>query len=228
VQSGVGDDRSHRWVRDRRSHVGPPQHWRQHDRTYPYDIRFCTGETPAVAPAVFGSIGFGTTATEAWCPQYATEDTALELYAVTGVWPQFFRPPYGDYSTATGIGLSTDPSTALLKQVVTSLATVAPTLGFSNAPSFMPLVAWTVDVHRLSEPCAASSAVISTAAEAVQNGGILLLHDDNQLTVGAIPLIVNAEAAQGLRPGKLATTLVGVNGPYGGTQPPYFVTAVAP
>ena len=61
----------------------------------------------------------------------------------------------------------------------------------------------------------------------MQNGGVLLLHDDNQNTVDSIPQIVNALAAKGLLPGKLATTTVPQFGPWS-PLPPYYVTAVAP
>jgi peptidoglycan/xylan/chitin deacetylase (PgdA/CDA1 family) len=201
------------------------------DFTNPYDNLLClAGETPAVtpSPSEFRTIGFGSAATPALCPLYEVEDTALEIYAVTGAWPQFFRPPYGDYSTTTGTGRSTDPSTALLKQVLTSLATVAPPLGFATPPTSMPLVAWTAD-PAAATPTPTTAAAFATAAEnQVQDGGIILMHDDNQMVVDAIPLIIDAEAANGLLPGKLATTQIGVPGPYGGTQPQYYVNAVKP
>lgn len=187
------------------------------DTVNPYDNIPCGTETATITPT-FTTLGTIT----GLCPQYEVEDTALEIHTVTGVWPQFFRPPYGDYS---GSGVAPLSGTfALLNTAAADLtANSAAPVGYS-----MALTAWTVDSTDSATPAPASSTEIATANETVQNGGILLMHDDNQLTVGAISLTINAEAAKGLLPGRLATTTTGVPGPFGSPQPDYYVNAIAP
>jgi peptidoglycan/xylan/chitin deacetylase (PgdA/CDA1 family) len=190
------------------------------DTVNTYDNIPCGTETATITPT-FTTLGKLT----GLCPQYEIEDTAMEIHAVTGVWPQFFRPPYGDYSGNGNILAGPLSGTfALLNTAAADLtAKFGAPVGYSIA-----LTSWSVDSTDSSSPAPASSAAIAIANETVQNGGILLMHDDNQLTVGAISLTINAEAAKGLLPGKLATTTTGVGGPFGSPQPDYYVNAIAP
>jgi hypothetical protein len=83
-----------------------------------------------------------------------------------------------------------------------------------------------VDSTDSNSPAPTLAAIVAASAT-VQNGGVLLMHDDNQNTVDSIPQIVNALAAKGLLPGRLATTTAPQFGPWN-PLPPYYVTAVAP
>ena len=209
------------------------------DTVNPFDTIPCTGETATTTP-VFGSFfgGIPLTKISGLCPQYEIEDTALLIHQTTGVWPQWFRPPFGDYGPGTGPSANnqTNPqnTTTLLSQVTTDLAKVAPT--GSNPPATMSITAWSTDSldwcdRTDTSTCLAghwgTAAAVAANAEAVPSGGIILMHDAQQTTADAIPLIVNAEAAKGLLPGKLATTTIAQAGPWV-PLPPYFVAATAP
>ena len=209
------------------------------DTVNPFDTISCTGETATTTP-VFGSFRPSIFAQpiSGLCPQYEIEDTALLIHQWTGVWPQWFRPPFGDYGPATGPSANGQTNTqntgALLSQVTTDLAKVAPP--GTNPPATMSITAWSTDsldwcTANDNSTCLpgkwGTAAAVAANAEAVPSGGIILMHDAQQTTVDAIPLIVNAEAAKGLLPGKLATTTIAQAGPWI-PLPPYFVAATAP
>jgi peptidoglycan-N-acetylglucosamine deacetylase len=206
------------------------------DTVNPFDTIPCTGETATTTP-VFGTFKSGLTTITGLCPQYEIEDTALVIHEWTGVWPQWFRPPYGDYGPATGPSsngqTNTQNTATLLSQVTTDLAKVAPG---ANSPATMSVTAWSTDsldwcIANDTSTCLprkwGTAAAVAANAEAVPSGGIILMHDAQQTTVDAIPLIVNAEAAKGLLPGKLATTTIAQAGPWV-PLPPYYVAATAP
>ena len=198
------------------------------DTVNPFDGMPCvTGQTATVTPTLstWRASVFSPSIT-GLCPQFEIEDTAYMIHSVTGVWPQFFRPPFGDYGPATGPsanGQTNTQNTTNLLNTVTSDLTAK-----SGAPAgySMALTAWSVDSTDSASPAPTLGAIVA-AATTVQNGGVLLMHDDNQNTVASIPQIVNALAAKGLLPGKLATTTVPQFGPWT-PLPPYYVTAVAP
>ena len=206
------------------------------DTVNPFDTIPCTGETATTTP-VFGTFRSGVSNISGLCPQYEIEDTALLIHEYTGVWPQWFRPPYGDYGPGTGPSANgqtnTQNTVTLLSQVTTDLANVAPG---TNPPATMSITAWSTDsldwcTANDASTCLpgkwGTAAAVAANAEAVPSGGIILMHDAQQTTVDAIPLIVNAEAAKGLLPGKLATTTIAQAGPWV-PLPPYFVAATAP
>ena len=108
------------------------------------------------------------------------------IHSVTGVWPQFFRPPFGDYGPATGPSANgqtnTQNTTTLLNTVTSDLtAKYGAPAGYS-----MALTAWSVDSTDSASPAPTLAAIVAAAAT-VQNGGVLLMHDDNQNTVDSIP-----------------------------------------
>jgi peptidoglycan/xylan/chitin deacetylase (PgdA/CDA1 family) len=99
------------------------------------------------------------------------------LTDLTGSRPTLFRPPYGD----------TDATVA---------ATIAG-LGLTE-------VLWTVDTR---DWAGVGADGITEAAAAVEPGGIVLMHDGGYAaTVEAVPRILAALTARGLRPGLLETS----------------------
>ncbi len=92
------------------------------------------------------------------------------LAGITGTRPRLFRPPYGDTN-----------------------ASVAATI----AGHGLTEVLWTVDTR---DWAGASAGEIAAAAAAVEPGGIILMHDGGYAsTVAAVPRILAALAARGLR-----------------------------
>jgi peptidoglycan/xylan/chitin deacetylase (PgdA/CDA1 family) len=95
------------------------------------------------------------------------------LRQINGRAPLLFRPPYGE----TDAGVSAAAARLGLREVL-----------------------WTVDTR---DWAGASTAEIVAAAETVQPGGIVLMHDGYRTTVEAVPRIVRALAERGLRPGRI-------------------------
>jgi peptidoglycan/xylan/chitin deacetylase (PgdA/CDA1 family) len=93
------------------------------------------------------------------------------LTRLTGIRPDLFRPPYGD----------TDAS------VVRTLAA-----------HDLTEVLWSVDTRDWAG-CTADEIV--AAAGEVQPGGVVLMHEGRPATVEAVPRILAALTARGLRPG---------------------------
>jgi endo-1,4-beta-xylanase len=87
--------------------------------------------------------------------------------------PRLFRPPYGE----------TDER----------LASAAAGLG-------LMLVTWDVDTEDWN---GATTEAILAAAERLEDGGVLLMHDGYEATIAAIPLIVAGFARRGLLPGTI-------------------------
>jgi peptidoglycan/xylan/chitin deacetylase (PgdA/CDA1 family) len=95
------------------------------------------------------------------------------LADLTGDRPSLFRPPYGDTDAA-----------------------VAETI----AGHGLTEVLWTVDTR---DWAGAPAGEIVAAAERVEPGGIVLMHEGRPATVAAVPRVLAALAARGLRPGPL-------------------------
>lgn len=103
-------------------------------------------------------------------------DTQQVVASLTGTAPTLFRPPYGE----------TDPQ-------VRAAATAA---GLTE-------VLWTVDTRDWAR---IDADAVVRAAETVEPEGILLMHDGAGLaTVEALPRVLRALAARGLRPGPVPT-----------------------
>ncbi|MGI5238300.1 polysaccharide deacetylase family protein [Dactylosporangium sp. CA-139066] len=111
-------------------------------------------------------------------PEQEAEDelrrTARVLRRITGAAPRLFRPPYGD----------TNPAVRAL----------ARRLGLTE-------VLWDVDTR---DWAGAGPDDIVAAAEALQDGQILLMHDGYAATLEAVPRIVAALRARGLQPGMIS------------------------
>ncbi len=212
------------------------------DTVNPYDTLSCPTQETATTTPVFHTytvvINGRPVVTSGVCPQFEIEDTALMIHQATGVWPAFFRPPFGDYGPYTYAGqpaLNNIANTpALLSAVATDLVKVAP--AGSNPPAAaMPITAWSTDsldwCTSSDSTCLTgkwgTAAAVAANAEQVPAGGIILMHDAQQVTVDAIPLMVKALASKGLLPGKLASTTIEQQGPWV-PLPPYYVAAVAP
>ncbi|WP_328455887.1 polysaccharide deacetylase family protein [Amycolatopsis sp. NBC_00438] len=96
------------------------------------------------------------------------------LAGITGTRPALFRPPYGDTDAAVAATLAGHGLTEVL---------------------------WTVDTR---DWAGAAADEITAAASAVQPGGIILMHDGGYAsTVAAVPRILAALSARGLRAGRL-------------------------
>lgn len=93
------------------------------------------------------------------------------LVSLTGVRPALFRPPYGDTDDAVRATAAGHGLTEVL---------------------------WTVDTRDWD---GASADEIVAAADRVEPGGVVLLHEGRPATVAAVPRILAALAARGLRPG---------------------------
>lgn len=92
------------------------------------------------------------------------------LTRLTGTRPILFRPPYGDTDAALVHALAGHRLTQVL---------------------------WSVDTR---DWAGASTDEIAVAAAAVQPGGVVLMHEGRPATVQAVPRILAALAARGLRP----------------------------
>jgi peptidoglycan/xylan/chitin deacetylase (PgdA/CDA1 family) len=96
------------------------------------------------------------------------------LTGLTGTRPTLFRPPYGDTDAAVAATIAAHGLTEVL---------------------------WTVDTR---DWAGATADEITAAAARVRPGGIVLMHDGGHAsTVAAVPRILAALAARGLRPGRL-------------------------
>jgi peptidoglycan/xylan/chitin deacetylase (PgdA/CDA1 family) len=101
--------------------------------------------------------------------QFTTTSHMLEH--ITGIYPTFFRPPYGAYSQ--------------------------PTLQYANEHG-MSVFLWNDDPQDWARP--GVQTIVYRALSEASNGGIILLHDgggDRSQTVAALPLIIDALRARG-------------------------------
>lgn len=107
--------------------------------------------------------------------------TIDQIKAATGYTPTLFRPPYGD----------TNPT----------IRTIAAQNGLTE-------VLWTVDPDDWQ-----ADATIATTLKAVANmkaGDVILMHDANEASVQAVPLIAKMLAAKDLCPGRIVASNVPV------------------
>ena len=102
--------------------------------------------------------------------------TQSAIQAAGGGLPALFRPPYGEKDA--------------------TLESIAADLG-------MAVVMWAVDVEDWN---GATTEAIVAAAERLQDGDIILMHDGYPATNAAIPQIVANLARRGLRPGMIDPT----------------------
>ncbi|WIX99585.1 polysaccharide deacetylase family protein [Amycolatopsis mongoliensis] len=93
------------------------------------------------------------------------------LVSLTGARPVLFRPPYGDTDDAVRATAAGHGLTEVL---------------------------WTVDTR---DWAGAATDEIVAAADRVEPGGVVLMHEGRPETVAAVPRILSALAARGLRPG---------------------------
>lgn len=100
--------------------------------------------------------------------------TQNAIQQATGVTPNLFRPPYGETNS--------------------TLRSVESQYGLTE-------VIWDVDSRDWN---GASTAQIVQAARSLQNGGVILMHDNYQTTINAIPQIANDLAARGLCAGMIS------------------------
>ncbi|MET7423418.1 polysaccharide deacetylase family protein [Dactylosporangium sp. NPDC005555] len=100
--------------------------------------------------------------------------TQRALQDATGGTPTLFRPPYGDTDAVVGA--------------------VAARLGLTE-------VLWDADSR---DWAGAGTEEIVAAASALRAGDVLLMHDGHRATVDAVPRIVEALAARGLRTGMIS------------------------
>ncbi|GAB7051579.1 polysaccharide deacetylase family protein [Catenuloplanes indicus] len=117
--------------------------------------------------------------------------TQTAIAQATGVTPRLFRPPYGETNG--------------------TLQSVEAQLGLRE-------IIWTVDSQDWNN---ASTAQIVAAANSLQPGGIILMHDAYQTTINAVPQIVANLAARGLCPGMISPSTGRAVAPdgNGGTDP---------
>jgi endo-1,4-beta-xylanase len=122
-----------------------------------------------------------------WSHQHMTSLTSAQMQSelsrtqqvvqqYAGTAPKIFRPPYGETNT--------------------TLNSAASSLGLKT-------VTWTVDSKDWN---GASTAAIVSAANSLQNGGIILMHDGYQTTIQAIPQIVSNLSARGLCAGTISAS----------------------
>jgi peptidoglycan/xylan/chitin deacetylase (PgdA/CDA1 family) len=121
-------------------------------------------------------------------------DTQRVLRRITGNRPTLFRPPFGE----TNDQVRADATRLRLLEVL-----------------------WTVDSR---DWAGATTAEIVAAADTLQPGGIILMHDWAQPSVDAVPQIVSNLRKRGLCPGKIAFTPRKI--PYGDIF--FHAVAVAP
>ncbi|WP_033337600.1 polysaccharide deacetylase family protein [Catenuloplanes japonicus] len=102
--------------------------------------------------------------------------TQSAIQQATGVTPRLFRPPYGETNG--------------------TVQSVEAQLGLRE-------VIWSVDSQDWN---GASTAQIVNAANSLQAGGVILMHDAYQTTISAVPQIVSNLAGRGLCPGMISPT----------------------
>ncbi|MDR7275039.1 polysaccharide deacetylase family protein [Catenuloplanes atrovinosus] len=122
--------------------------------------------------------------------QQELSSTQSAIQQATGVTPRLFRPPYGETNA--------------------TLQSVASQLGLRE-------VIWTVDSQDWN---GASTAQIVSAANSLQSGGVILMHDAYQNTINAVPQIVSNLAARGLCPGMISPSTGRAVAPDGGGSNP--------
>ncbi|WP_035735896.1 polysaccharide deacetylase family protein [Glycomyces arizonensis] len=120
--------------------------------------------------------------------------TQQAVQQAIGTAPNLFRPPYGE-------------TNATLRSV--------------EAQYGLTEVIWDVDSR---DWAGASTAQIVQAARGLQNGGVILMHDNYQTTIDAVPQIVADLASRGLCPGMISPATGRAVAPDGGgnnqTDPP--------
>lgn len=105
------------------------------------------------------------------CWQLST--TSVDIQHITGVWPAFFRPPYGEYNV--------------------NVLNAARQMN-------MTVVNWSVDPKDWSLP--GVNAIVNRVVSQTQNGSIILMHDgggDRSQTVAALPLIITQLKQRGFQ-----------------------------
>lgn len=118
--------------------------------------------------------------------------TQQAIQSATGAAPKLFRPPYGE-------------TNATLKSI--------------ESQNGLTEVLWNVDSQDWN---GATTAQIVTAAGRLQNGDVILMHDQYQTTLQAIPQIAQNLKSRGLCPGMISTSTGRAVAPDGGgtTTPP--------
>lgn len=117
--------------------------------------------------------------------------TQQAIQSATGTAPKLFRPPYGETNST-------------LKSV--------------EAQNGLTEVTWSVDSQDWN---GASTAQIVSAVGRMQNGDVILMHDQYQTTLQAIPQIAQNLKSRGLCPGMISTSTARAVAPDGGsTNPP--------
>ncbi len=116
--------------------------------------------------------------------------TQQAIQSATGTAPKLFRPPYGE-------------TNATLKSV--------------EAQNGLTEVLWSVDSQDWN---GASTAQIVAAVGRMQNGDVILMHDQYQTTLQAIPQIAQNLRSRNLCPGMISTSTGRAVAPDGGTTPP--------
>lgn len=126
--------------------------------------------------------------------QMSTEITRTQqaIQSATGAAPKLFRPPYGE-------------TNATLKSI--------------ESQNGLTEVLWNVDSQDWN---GATTAQIVAAAGRLQNGDVILMHDQYQTTLQAIPQIAQNLKSRGLCPGMISTSTGRAVAPDGGgtTTPP--------
>ena len=112
--------------------------------------------------------------------------TQQAIQAATGSAPKLFRPPYGE-------------TNATLKSV--------------EAQNGLTEVIWNVDSQDWN---GASTAQIVSAAGRMQNGDVILMHDQYQTTIQALPQIAQNLKSRGLCPGMISPSTGRAVAPDGG------------
>lgn len=118
--------------------------------------------------------------------------TQQAIQSATGAAPKLFRPPYGE-------------TNATLKSI--------------ESQNSLTEVLWNVDSQDWN---GATTAQIVAAAGRLQNGDVILMHDQYQTTLQAIPQIAQNLKSRGLCPGMISTSTGRAVAPDGGgtTTPP--------
>jgi len=116
--------------------------------------------------------------------------TQQAIQTATGSAPKLFRPPYGE-------------TNATLKSIETQ--------------NGLTEVLWNVDSQDWN---GATTAQIVAAAGRLQNGDVILMHDQYQTTLQAIPQIAQNLKSRGLCPGMISTSTGRAVAPDGGTTTP--------
>jgi peptidoglycan/xylan/chitin deacetylase (PgdA/CDA1 family) len=154
------------------------------------------------------------------CGMWQVQDTSDQIFSAAGIRPAFFRPPFGYYNATTVSDVAALP-----------------------APYNLPFALWTTDSKDWTGIPA--SQIVTNVLDVKQSGftgvpagGTILMHDAQQPTVDALPLIVDRLANErGLLPGKLQANTGNWVGPFCGSggdpcpapfQPNWSVSAVAP